>query len=67
MFGREPTLILGLLRAIIVAVTAFGFELSAEQVGAIYLLAEAILSVINRQLVTPVVEEDSGDHLLEMR
>lgn len=58
MFGREPTLIMGLIRAVVVCVTAFGFELSAEQVGGIYLLAEAVLSVINRQLVTPVREPD---------
>lgn len=58
MFGREPTLILGLIRAIVVCVSAFGFQFSAEQTAAVYLVAEAILSVINRQNVTPV---DSGD------
>ena len=54
MFGREPVLILGLVRAIVVLVSAFGFELSAEQVASIYLAAEAVLSVIARQKVTPV-------------
>lgn len=54
VLGREPTLWLGLIRAVVVAGTAFGFELSAEQVGGIYLVAEAVLSVVNRQLVKPV-------------
>ncbi len=55
MFGREPTLILGFIRAVVVCVAAFGFELSAEQVTGIYLVVEAGLSLINRQQVTPVV------------
>lgn len=58
MFGREPTLIMGLIRAIVVLGVAFGLSLSAEQTAAIYLVAEAILSVVNRQLVTPVENPD---------
>jgi hypothetical protein len=54
MFGREPVLILGLVRAIVVLVVAFGFDLSADQVAGIYLVAEAILSVLNRTVVSPV-------------
>lgn len=54
MFGREPTLILGFIRALIVCIAAFGFELSAEQVAGIYLVAESFLSLVNRQQVTPV-------------
>lgn len=54
MFGREPTLILGLVRAVVVLLTAWGLELSAEQTAAVYLVAEAALSLANRQLVTPV-------------
>lgn len=57
MFGREPTLILGLIRAIVVFAFAFGLDLSAEQTAAIYLVAEAVLSVINRQQVTPATSE----------
>ena len=63
MLGREPTLWLGLIRAVVVCVTAFGFSLSAEQVGGIYLLAEAVLSVINRQMVTPVKVDSPKDLL----
>lgn len=65
MFGREPTLWLGLIRAVIVAITAWGFELSAEQVAAVYLLAEAVLSLLNRQLVTPYEPDPPLDRLVE--
>ena len=34
-----------LIRAVIVCATAFGFELSAEQVAAIQLVAEAVIGV----------------------
>ena len=57
MFGREPTVILGFVRAMTVLVMAFGFELSAEQVASIYVAIEAALSLVNRQLVTPVKDE----------
>lgn len=54
MFGREPTLVLGLIRAVVVLAVAFGFDLTAEQTAGIYLVAEAVLSFVNRQKVTPV-------------
>lgn len=54
IFNREPTLILGLIRAIIVLVTVFGLDMTPEQVAAVYLVAEAFLSLLNRQKVTPV-------------
>jgi hypothetical protein len=57
LWGREPVLILGLIRAVVVLVTAFGLGLSAEQVASIYLVAEAVLSLVIRQRVTPVSEE----------
>lgn len=65
MFGREPVLWLGLIRAIVVAITAWGFNLSAEQVAAIYLVAEAVLSLVNRSLVTPLVPPPSVDDMAE--
>ena len=34
------------IRAVLVAVTAFGMNLSAEQVGAIQLAAEALLQLV---------------------
>jgi hypothetical protein len=53
MFDREPVLWLAAIRAIVVLVTAFGLQLTVEQVAAIYLVAEAILSLIARQRVEP--------------
>lgn len=54
MFDREPVLWLAAIRAVVVLVTAFGLNLSTEQVAAIYVVAEAILSLIARQRVEPV-------------
>lgn len=54
LFNREPTLILGLVRAIVVLITVFGLDLTPEQIAAVYLVAEAFLSLLNRQKVTPV-------------
>lgn len=54
MLGREPVLWLAALRALVVLVTAFGLQLSAEQVGAVYLVMETTLSLVARQRVTPV-------------
>ena len=57
MLDREPVLFLGVVRAIVVFVVAFGLELSVEQTGAIYLLAEAVLSLMARAKVTPTEPE----------
>ncbi len=54
ILDREPVLILALVRAVVVLVTAFGLSLSPEQIAAVYLVAEAVLSIIARQRVTPV-------------
>lgn len=53
IFDREPVLILGLVRAIVVLVVAFGLQLSPEQIAAVYLVAEMVISVIARSKVTP--------------
>lgn len=53
MFDREPVLWLAAIRAVIVLVTAFGLQLTPEQIAAVYLTAEAVLSLIARQKVTP--------------
>ena len=50
----EPVLVTGLARALILCVTAFGLKLSAEQVGAIMLVLEAVLSFVTRASVSPV-------------
>jgi hypothetical protein len=54
LFNREPTLVLGLLRAVVVLVTVFGLDLGPDQIAAVYLVAEAFLSLLNRQKVAPV-------------
>lgn len=50
---REPTLIAGAVRALILAAVAFGLQLSPEQIGAVMLAVEAVLTLVNRALVTP--------------
>jgi hypothetical protein len=53
IFAREPVLWLAALRAIVVLVTAFGLELTPEQIAAVYLVMETLLSLVARQRVTP--------------
>lgn len=54
LFGREPVLWLGFLRALVVLGTAFGLGWTTEQVASIYLVLELGLSLVARQRVTPV-------------
>ena len=54
IFNREPALILGAINAIIALVSAFGLDLTAEQVAGINVAVVAICSLIVRQKVTPV-------------
>lgn len=53
IFGREPVLWLSFLRALVVLGTAFGLNLTPEQIAAVYLVMELGLSLIARQRVTP--------------
>lgn len=53
ILDREPVLILAFVRAVVVLVTAFGLQLTTEQIAAVYLVTEAVLSLIARQSVTP--------------
>lgn len=53
-FDREPVLVLGLVQAVIALIAAFGFELSAQQVGAILAVTAAVLGYVTRTQVTPV-------------
>ncbi len=54
IFGREPVMYLAIVKAAVVLVLAFGLELEAEQVAAVYVLAEAVLAFVARSQVTPV-------------
>lgn len=53
-----------LIRAVLLVVTAFGLSLSAEQVGALMLLAEAALRVAirNPQYADLGAESEEGDY-----
>ena len=53
IFDREPVLWLAALRAVVVLVTAFGADLTAEQIAAVYLVMETVLSLVARSRVTP--------------
>ena len=53
MFNREPAAVLGTVQALIALVVAFGFELSAGQVGAIVAASAAVLTLVTRSQVTP--------------
>jgi hypothetical protein len=56
--SSEPVLVLAAVRAMVVLVTAFGLDLSAEQVAAVYLAAESVLSLVAREKVTPWTPPD---------
>jgi len=53
LWGREPSLILGLIQAVLALLLAFSVDISQEQMGAILAVSAAILAVITRQTVTP--------------
>ena len=53
---REPAVVLGAIEAAIALTTSFGVQLSAEQVGSILALSAAALSLLLRQVVTPVIK-----------
>lgn len=53
-FNTEPVVLTAAVRAVILAVIAFGLNISAEQVAAVMLAVEAVLAVVVRAKVTPV-------------
>ena len=54
LWGREPALIAGAVRAIILAAVAFGLRWTPEQIGALMLALEAVLTVLVRQSSTAI-------------
>jgi hypothetical protein len=50
----EPAIILGAVQAAIVLAVSFGLELSVEQQAALFSIAAVVLSIVTRQLVTPI-------------
>jgi hypothetical protein len=56
LWGREPTMILGLVQAGITLGVTFGLHLSVEQVGAILTFTTAVLTFITRQASSSPVQ-----------
>ena len=53
ILGREPAVIAGAVRAIILLGVAFGLQWTAEQIAALMLAVEAVLTLLVRQNSTP--------------
>ncbi len=51
---KEPVAIGALVRAILLALMAFGFDITPEQMGAVMLVAELGLALFTRATVTPM-------------
>jgi hypothetical protein len=54
LWSREPVLTLSVIQAAIGLGTAFGLDLSAEQIGAVMALSAAALGWVARERVTPM-------------
>ena len=54
IWGREPTMVLALVQAVIPLVVAFGLSLAPDQIGAILAVTAVILGLITRSRVSPV-------------
>lgn len=57
ILGREPVLIMVAIQAGLGLALAFGLNLSADQMSAVLVASAAILGLIVRQRVSPVVPE----------
>lgn len=53
ILGREPAVIAGAVRAIILLGVAFGLRWTPEQIAALMLAVEAVLTLLVRQNSTP--------------
>jgi len=62
LFGREPVAIAAAIRAVILLAIAFGLRWTPEQIAAIMLAVEAILTVVvrrhDRARVRAAIESD---------
>lgn len=58
LFNREPALILGAVNALLALAVGFGLDLTGEQQAALHAAASAVLAVLVRRQVSPVVEAD---------
>lgn len=57
MFNREPVLWLAAVQAVTGLLISFGFDLSGEQTAGIMSVTAALLGLIARKRVSPVVPE----------
>jgi uncharacterized membrane protein len=55
MFGREPVLWTTAIRSVILLATVFGLQWTTEQIAAIMVAVEAVLALVTRSQVTPVL------------
>lgn len=53
--NREPVVIMAFIRAVIYLAVAYGFQISPEQMGAMIVAVESLLTLITRQQVTPFI------------
>lgn len=54
---REPALVAGVVQAVLALLVAFGVGLSPEQVGAVLAVTAAVLALLVRGRVSPVVAD----------
>ena len=59
MTTKEPVAIAGVVRAVLYLGTLFGLDLTPEQMGAIIVVGELILTPLIRSKVTPVEKADT--------
>jgi hypothetical protein len=50
---NEPVMIAAAIRSVIIAATAFGLDMTAEQMTTLMVAVEAVLALVTRSLVTP--------------
>lgn len=58
LFHREPVLFMTLIQAAIILLVSFGLDLTVEQQTAILVFSAALLGLITRQRVSPVMGDD---------
>ena len=56
IWNTEPTLVAGAVRAVLLCAVAFGLRWTPEQIGAFMLAVEAVLTLLNRAVVTPTAK-----------
>lgn len=63
IWGREPAMVIALVESLLLLAMAFGFDLTAEQMGAIMAPVAILLGLITRSRVTPAGSHSSEHHV----